>query len=94
MRQAPAVPTFRESGMDVNAGVWFALFAPSGTPPAAISRLSAASQEWPRQQNVIEAAEKLAMDLVGSGPAELVRVIQDDVAARAEAARIGKIQPQ
>ena len=39
----PNVPTFKEQGFDLVAKPWYALFAPAGTPPAAIERLSKAA---------------------------------------------------
>src|SRR5690606_14567396 len=37
----PDLPTLSESGLpDYEASLWFALFAPAGTPPAVIDKLS------------------------------------------------------
>ena len=37
----PDVPTFRESGADIDATGWYALYAPARTPPDAIRKLEA-----------------------------------------------------
>jgi len=94
MKGAEGVPTFREGGVDLVAAVWYALFAPPGTPAPIITRVNAAAVEWTHTPAAAEAANKLAMELVGSSPEELARVVAEDTAARAAAARLGKIQPQ
>jgi len=94
MRDAPAVPTFRENGIDIDAAVWYGLFAPAATPAPIIARASQAAQEWVKQPAAQETAAKLAMELVGSTPQELAKVVADDTAARAAAAKLGKIEPK
>ena len=46
-RQAPfpEVPTFRESGVDLEFSLWTSLFAPSATPPAALKVLTQAVRQ-------------------------------------------------
>ncbi|UPY35890.1 tripartite tricarboxylate transporter substrate binding protein [Sediminicoccus sp. KRV36] len=39
----PELPTFRDSGLDLVATVWFGLCAPAGLPPAIAARLSEAA---------------------------------------------------
>jgi len=39
----PSVPTFKEQGFALVAKPWYALFAPAGTPPATLERLSKAA---------------------------------------------------
>lgn len=39
--ELPDVPTIAESGYDIDLPSWFALFAPKGTPPAIVSKISA-----------------------------------------------------
>ncbi len=36
----PAVPTAKEAGIKYDMSIWAGIFAPTGTPPAAVSRLS------------------------------------------------------
>src|SRR6185503_11237094 len=43
MSAFPDVPTFRESGYDLVALPWYAMFAPTGTPQAAIDKYSQAA---------------------------------------------------
>jgi tripartite-type tricarboxylate transporter receptor subunit TctC len=39
--ELPNVPTIVESGYDIDLPSWFGLFAPKGTPPAIVSKISA-----------------------------------------------------
>src|SRR4029078_4687622 len=41
----PDVPTLKESGYDVEFSLWVGLFAPKGTPDAAVTRLREATRE-------------------------------------------------
>jgi tripartite-type tricarboxylate transporter receptor subunit TctC len=90
----PSVPTLSELKIPINMSVWWALFAPNGTPQPIIQRLAALSAELVKQPFALERFEKLALEPVGSTPAELAKQVAEDTRERAEAARIGKIQPQ
>jgi tripartite-type tricarboxylate transporter receptor subunit TctC len=94
MKGAESVPTLRENGVDLVASVWYGLFAPLNTPPAVITKINATSVEWTRTPAAAELAAKFYMELVGSTPEELARVVAEDTQTRATAARLGKIQPQ
>jgi tripartite-type tricarboxylate transporter receptor subunit TctC len=43
--QLPEVPTLKEEGFDIDVPSWFGLFAPQGTPPAIVARLSDAAAQ-------------------------------------------------
>lgn len=92
---APNVPTVAESGVPgFDVGTWFAIVAPAGTPAPAITRLSS---EIARGLQSRETREKLAaqgVEPVGSTPAELGRLIQNDVAKWAEVVRRGGIKAE
>jgi tripartite-type tricarboxylate transporter receptor subunit TctC len=94
LKDLPNVPTLKESGIDASWTVWYALFAPAGTPAPVVGKLAAASAEFVKVPTVIEQFNKLSMEVVSSTPAELARTIAEDTAARAEAARLGNVQPQ
>jgi tripartite-type tricarboxylate transporter receptor subunit TctC len=52
-RSMPDVPTVAESGFPgFEAGSWFGLFAPRGTPQAVIVELNRATNEFVSQRNV------------------------------------------
>lgn len=90
----PSVPLLAEQKLPIMMTVWYALFAPTGTPQPAIQKLAAASAEWAKQQAVVERLDKLGIEAVGSTPADLAKAVADDTRDRTEAARLGKIQPQ
>lgn len=48
----PDVPTFKEEGIDVVAGVWYGIFAPAGTPEAIVAKLDAAFRDALEDQKV------------------------------------------
>ena len=57
----PDVPTMQEAGLpEMEAGAWFAFFAPAGTPRAAIDWLN-------REANAIFTASDVAGRFTGSG---------------------------
>jgi tripartite-type tricarboxylate transporter receptor subunit TctC len=74
----PEVPTFREQGYDLVAQPWYALFAPAGTPPAAIERLSkaaiAAVQDPATHKRLVE----MNLEPTGYGPERLGQIMKDD----------------
>ena len=74
----PDVPTFRELGYDLVAQPWYALFAPAGTPPAAIERLSqaaiAAVQDPATRKRLLE----MNLEPTGYGPERLGQIMRDD----------------
>lgn len=74
----PDVPTFRELGYDLVAQPWYAMFAPTGTPQAAIERLSqaaiAAVQDPATHKRLLE----MNLEPTGYGPERLGRIVRDD----------------
>jgi tripartite-type tricarboxylate transporter receptor subunit TctC len=78
LAQFPQVPTFKESGYDIEGSAWYALFAPAGTPPAAVDRLAAAAIEAVRQPDVRQKLEPLGLEVTGRGPADMARILRTD----------------
>ena len=74
----PDVPTFKESGYDMEAVPWYALFAPAGTPQAAIERLSAAAIAAMRDPALKEKLEQMGLEPTGLGPGELAAILKAD----------------
>jgi len=74
----PDVPTFRESGYDMEAVAWYALFAPAATPQAVIERLSAASVAAVRDPAMKEKLEQMGLEPTGLGPAQLGAILKAD----------------
>jgi len=66
----PNVPAAKEAGLDYQMSIWAGIFAPKGTPPAAIQKLAAALDQALDEPGV---QQRLA-DLGGSIPAKAERV--------------------
>ncbi len=74
----PDVPTFKELGYDLVAKPWYALFAPAGTPPAVIERLSQAAQAAMADPALRKRLLDMGLEPTGQGPAHLAQVLKDD----------------
>lgn len=76
--QYPDVPTFKESGYDIEGSAWYALFAPAGTPKDVVERLARAAIDAVRQPDVRQRIEPLGLEATGLGPAGLAAVMKSD----------------
>ena len=74
----PDVPTFREAGYDLVALPWYALFAPAGTPQAAIEKHAAAAIAAIRDPALREKLEGMGLEPTGLGPKELAGILKAD----------------
>jgi len=77
----PAIPTIAEAGVaGYETSTWHGWFAPAGTPPAIIDRLSA---ELAKSAKAIEVLSRLQPDgaePVGSSPEQLRQFVVNDIA--------------
>jgi tripartite-type tricarboxylate transporter receptor subunit TctC len=74
----PDVPTFKESGIDVEGEGWYALFAPAAVPGAAIDRLSAAAVAAARDPALRQKLEGMGLEPTGLGTVDLARILKAD----------------
>jgi len=74
----PEVPTFRESGYELEAIGWYALFAPAGTPQSAIERLSAAAIAAVKDTALRGKLEQMGLEPTGLGPQDLGKILKAD----------------
>jgi tripartite-type tricarboxylate transporter receptor subunit TctC len=74
----PDVPTFREAGYDLVALPWYALFAPAGTPQAAVDALSRAAVAAVHDRALHAKLEQMGLEPTGLGPAALARILKAD----------------
>src|SRR5690606_14170012 len=67
----PDVPTVAESGLpDFNVTAWFALYAPAGTPPDALAKLTEAVSQALKSKSVVDKFASLGAEpgtLTGDG---------------------------
>ncbi len=84
----PAVPTFRESGFpEAVQTSWNGVFAPAGTPAPVIRRLLRETQAYVADPAVAVKLNELGIEPRGSTPAELAKILRDEMAMHAATAR-------
>jgi len=77
-KHLPEVPTFRELGYAIEGGGWYAAYAPAGTPPAVVDRLSKAIIAALHEPDVVQRLDNYGMEPTGLPPAELARIHRRD----------------
>jgi tripartite-type tricarboxylate transporter receptor subunit TctC len=91
---APNLPTMVEAGLpDFEAGVWFGLVAPAGTPRVVIEKLAAAANAALKSDDVVAKLRAQGFEPLGGPPEEFARFIARESvkwAAAAEAAGLKK----
>jgi tripartite-type tricarboxylate transporter receptor subunit TctC len=78
--QVPEVPTLKESGVDMDATAWFAMYAPANLPPQDLQRLERAVMAAVRKPALNERLTRLGYDPVGSSSTELAAQQRIDLA--------------
>ena len=66
----PGIPTFKEVGMDVDAPLWFALYAPAATPSAVVDAMRASLQKSLSSPELKEKISKLGLTPAPTSSAE------------------------
>lgn len=74
----PEVPTFRQLGHDLVAQPWYALFAPAGTPQAAVDRLAKAAAAAVQDPALNKRLVEMGLEPTGHGPARLGAIMKAD----------------
>ena len=93
LAQLPDVPTFAESGYSgMEAGLWYGMLAPKGTPRDVINRLNAAINKALQQPDVRERFAVSSVEIVGGTPQELGNYIASEIRRWGEVARAAKIR--
>jgi tripartite-type tricarboxylate transporter receptor subunit TctC len=76
----PDVPTVAESGLPgFEASVWYALLAPTGTPPDAIAKLNAASNDFLKTPRAKEIFDNLGIEAAGGSPDDLKAFVASEI---------------
>jgi tripartite-type tricarboxylate transporter receptor subunit TctC len=92
LAQLPDVPTFAEAGVSgMEAGLWYGMLAPKGTPRAVIERLNAAINKVLQQADVRERFAASSVETVGGTPKEFGQYIRSEIKRWGEVARAAKI---
>jgi tripartite-type tricarboxylate transporter receptor subunit TctC len=89
---APEVPTLKELGYDVEFSLWVGVFAPKGTPPAAVKRLREAARQAVATQQFKDAIKNLGDEIAYLDQPDFAKFWDAD-AKRVEAAvkSIGRV---
>lgn len=74
----PDVPTFKESGYDMEAIGWYALYGPSGMPKPVVARLANAAGAAIRDPAINQRMTQMGLEPTGHGPEELARILKAD----------------
>lgn len=78
--QVPEVPTLKESGIDMEAVAWFAMYGPAGMAPETLARLERAVSGAVKKPAMRERLQKLGYEPTGTTSAELAAAQRADLA--------------
>lgn len=74
----PAVPTFEESDVRYDMGVWFGLLAPQATPEPVVQRLAEATRRVVEQEDFARKLEQIGAQAQWTTPAALRRLMEEE----------------
>lgn len=93
LEQLPDVPTFAEQGFNgMEAGLWYGMLAPKGTPRAVIERLNTAINQVLRDPDVRSRFAASSIEVIGGTPEEFGRYVVSEIKRWGEVARAAKIR--
>jgi len=78
--QVPEVPTLKESGVNMEATAWFAMYGPAGLKGEALTRLEKAMMKLARDPAIKDKMIKLGLEPIGSSSADLAAAQKADLA--------------
>jgi tripartite-type tricarboxylate transporter receptor subunit TctC len=93
-RHLPNVPTFKEQGFNIDAGGWFAIYAPANTPPDVVARLSKAVIDAVNDAEVRTLGDTLGLEMTGLGGRELAAIQKTDYEITGQRIKASGFKPQ
>ena len=91
----PEVPTFAEQGYSgMEAGLWYGMLAPKGTPRAVVERLNGAINQALKQPDVRQRFTAASIEVIGGSPQEFADYIQAELKRWGEVARAANIRSE
>ncbi len=78
--QVPEVPTLKESGINMDATAWFAMYGPAGLKGDVLARLERAMMKIARDPGMKDKMIKLGYEPIGSNSADLAAAQKSDLA--------------
>jgi len=92
---APEVPTIAEAGMPkFSLTSWAAVFAPAGTPPEIVARLTKEFNAAMSRPEVMSVMEKQSFMLNGSTPEQLGTLVRDQLESFRSTLKIAGVEPE
>jgi tripartite-type tricarboxylate transporter receptor subunit TctC len=91
----PETPTLAEAAgiRDIDVDIWYALYAPAGTPRTIVARLNEDVNTLLRAPEVKETLAKQGLNATGGTPEELAQLTRDDLERWAKVVRDANIRP-
>ena len=89
------VPTVAESGYPKYQQLqWYGIFGPAGMPAAVVEQLNAAIVKALKSPDLAKQLTDRGLDPAPSTPAELGKILADDIAVYAKVLKAAGIEPQ
>jgi tripartite-type tricarboxylate transporter receptor subunit TctC len=91
----PDVPSLAEATgvKNIDVDIWYAVYAPAGTPAEIVSRLNAEMNALLRQPDVRETLGKQGLAATGGTPEQLAQLTRNDMERWAKVVQAAKIEP-
>jgi len=91
----PAVPSLAEAAgiADIDTDIWYALYAPAGTPAAIVGKLGSQINRVLKSRDVADTLAKQGLQPTGGSADDLARLTRSDLARWSTVVRDAKIQP-
>ena len=89
----PDVPTMKEEGLDMEAGVWYGLLAPAATPSRIVARLGEVMMNAARAPDLKQRLLNMGAEPVGSTPEAFAKQLRAEVVQWAEVVRLSGAKP-
>lgn len=77
---SPDLMTLKEAGVDLDATLWFALWAPAGTPKDVINKLSRTGNEAIKGAEAQKMFKAQGFDAIGGSPEDFARLQAEELA--------------
>jgi tripartite-type tricarboxylate transporter receptor subunit TctC len=91
----PDVPTFEEAGVKgYQADVWYAAFAPAGTPPAVVKQWHSAFKRAAESEDFRKRATAEGLDITMDSPEDTTRIVRAEEAKWRRVVKEQSIKPE
>jgi len=89
------VPTTGEAGVPgADSPLWFGMWAPAGTPPAVVQKISADVRKALADPEVKEKLKNLGNDTLDMSPEQFSKFVDDEIAVYSQVIKAAGVKPQ